>query len=222
MTDKIISLANAKPFAVGKKRLVYEHPDDRSLVIKVMRPEFRPANAKALPRWSTLVPRYYFSMSFMRELREMIEMRFEEDAHPRFLHRIVGFAETDLGLGLVAVAARARDGGFAPTLRHMLEHGGIDARARADLETFCHSVSTSGVVVGDLNADNIVHAHDDEAGSYFVLVDGIGDKTLIPILRVSGFLSRRSKARKIARIWRQVDAVRPGAHGEGYEASARS
>jgi hypothetical protein len=202
----IIQLSGVTPVASGRKRLVFAHPDDPSLVIKVMRPEFRMTN-QGDGSWSAAAARYYFRGSFMRDLREFIDLRFEDNAAPRFLHRVVGFAETDLGLGLVSVAIRGRDGDYAPTLKTLIEQRRIDARAVADLQRFCDALSASKVVIGDLHIGNIVYAEDPFEGPRFVLVDGIGDKTLVPVLRMSALLSRRSKARKIARLWTTLERM---------------
>lgn len=212
----MITLSGLQPIACGQKRLVFAHPDDPSLVIKVMRPEFRSRNAGPASHWSKLVSRYYFSISFMRELRELVGLRFEDDAPPRYLHQVVGFAETDHGLGLVSVALRARDGNYAPTLKALIEQRRIDARAVADLERFCRELSSSKVVIGDLHIGNVVYAADEDGELRFVLVDGIGDKTFVPLLRMSALLSRRSKARKIARLWATLErmATQPAAPAE--------
>ena len=61
---KLVELSGLQPLASGQKRLVFTHPDDPSLVIKVMRPEFRPRDGQSTSPWSMLVLRYYF-----RELR---------------------------------------------------------------------------------------------------------------------------------------------------------
>lgn len=224
IVGRLMELSGLVPLASGRKRLVFTHPEDPSLVIKVMRPEFRRQNPGPASRWSTLGLRYYFSVNFLRELREFVALRFEDNVAPRFLHQVVGFAETDLGLGLVSVALRGRDGNYAPTLKTLIEQAMIDARVVSDLERFCHEIAGSRVVVGDLHIGNIVYADDPEEGSRFVLVDGIGDKTFVPLLRMSALLNRRSKARKIARLWQVLErmAARPAAEPALALASSRA
>jgi hypothetical protein len=56
----------------------------------------------------------------------------------------------------------------------------------------------SDVIVGDLHAGNIVYAYTPDRGESFVMIDGLGFKTLIPLeqmsVRVNGW-SNRHKAK---------------------------
>jgi hypothetical protein len=206
-SEGVVELATETPLAIGSKRLVFEHPLDRGLVIKVMRPEFSDKTlAKGLNRlW--VARRYHYSATFVREVREMIEVRFELLSHPNVIQRIVGFAETDLGLGMVSIAARGLDGKLAPTLNQMIARKAVDADARQALQRFCDDVLACPIVVGDLHAGNIVYAYNEERGHHFVMIDGIGDKTLVPLLRLFPRLRARSKRRKIRWLWAKVDGL---------------
>jgi hypothetical protein len=206
-SEGVVELATETPLAIGSKRLVFEHPLDRGLVIKVMRPEFSDKTlAKGLNRlW--VARRYHYSATFVREVREMIEVRFELLSHPNVIQRFVGFAETDLGLGMVSIAARGLDGKLAPTLNQMIARKAVDADARQALQRFCDDVLACPIVVGDLHAGNIVYAYNEERGHHFVMIDGIGDKTLVPLLRLFPRLRARSKRRKIRWLWAKVDGL---------------
>lgn len=205
--ESVVPLARETPLAIGSKRLVFQHPLDHGLIIKVMRPEFSDKTlATGLNRlW--IARRYHYSATFVREVREMIEVRFELLSHPTVVQRIVGFAETDLGLGMVSIAARAPDGRLAPTLNQMIKAGAVDADARQALRQFCDEVLACPIVVGDLHTGNIVYAYNEERGHHFVMIDGIGDKTLIPLLRLFPRLRDRSKRRKIRWLWAKVDGL---------------
>jgi hypothetical protein len=206
-SERVIELVSETPLAIGSKRLVFEHPFDRGLVIKVMRSEFSDKTlAKGMNRLR-VVRRYHYSATFVREVREMIEVRFELLSHPTVVQRIVGFAETDLGLGMVSLAARGRDGNLAPTLHQMMRRGEVDAAARQALQRFCDDVLECPIVVGDLHPGNIVYAYNDERGHHFVMIDGIGDKTLVPLLRLFPTLRARAKRRKIQWIWAKLDGL---------------
>lgn len=205
--EDVVALGNETPLAIGSKRLVFQHPLDQGLIIKVMRPEFSDKRlAKGLNRlW--VARRYHYSATFVREVREMIEVRFELLSHPNVIQRIVGFAETDLGLGMVSIAARGLDGKLAPTLNQMIAQKSVDAAARQALQRFCDDVLDCPIVVGDLHTGNIVYAYSEERGHHFVMIDGIGDKTLIPLLRLLPRLRARSKRRKIRWLWAEVDGL---------------
>lgn len=206
----MIALSHREPFARGRKRLVFEHPDDPGLVIKVFRPKFA-APAPGWAPWQGL-RRYYVCVHMvLREMREHIEARRDGGVLPSFVPRIVGLADTDLGLGVVVEAARGGDGGFAPTLKSMLQAGQVDAQAVADLRRFCAEIEACELVIGDMHAGNVVYACDADGGARFMLVDGLGDKTLVPLLKMSRLLARRARRRKTRRLLAAVE--RQGAGG---------
>lgn len=195
-----IPISQQQPVAKGRKRLVFDHPDDSSLLIKVLREEALNVAAGRIAPWSALSSRYYGVAPIARELREFVRANVEQGGHPGFLQRIVGFVDTDLGLGVVARAERDRDGRLAPTMQSLLEKGRVDEQVLSDLSRFCDAVLESRIVVSDLNSWNIVYSYRPGRGRRFVLVDGTGDKTLIPILRMSPLLRQRAKRRKIAKL----------------------
>ena len=98
-------------------------------------------------------------------------------------------------------------GGLVTTLNQMIARKEVDADARQALRQFCDDVVECPIVVGDLHTGNIVYAHDEERGHHFVMIDGIGDKTLIPLLRLFPRLRARSKRRKIRWLWAKVDGL---------------
>lgn len=200
----MLALSQQQHFACGKKRLVFAHPDDPTLVIKVMRPDYA-ASRRKVPLWGAARKDYYCIHMVLRELREHIEARLAADRLPDFLPPVEGLADTDLGPGLIVSAVRGRDGDFAPTLAQLIETGRVDTRLIADLERFCEQVEASSLVIGDLNPHNVLYGYSRARGSHFMLVDGLGDKTLVPLLKMSRVLSRRSRARKTRRL---IDAVR--------------
>lgn len=202
----VLALSHRQPFARGRKRLVFEHPDDPTLVIKVIRPDYA-ASRSRVALWGALRQDYYCIHMVLRELREHIEARLGAGEFPSFVPRIEGLADTDLGPGLVTSAVRGRDGGYAPTLARLIEAGRVDARTIADLERFCAQVRASSLVIGDLNTYNVLYGYDRERGPHFMLVDGLGDKTFVPLLKMSDVLSRRARLRKTRRLVEAARAV---------------
>jgi hypothetical protein len=207
----IVNLAERKPFASGGRQLVFEHPLNPSLAIKVLQPHVIPGQRVKL--WSALAARYYFAISFKRVWREFERWRRKgKESSSRFLQRVAGVVETDLGPGLVVEAERDINGGYAPTLRALATRGEIEGDVRAAFNRFCSELEASDVVLSDLNPGNIVYAVDPLGGSRFVLIDGTGDDTFIPVLRMSKTLNRMTKARKIAGLRRRIDRLGSGAH----------
>ena len=138
-------------------------------------------------------------------------------AHPRYLQKIVGFAETDLGMGLVVEAVRSRDGSFAPTVATLASKGLMDGAKMKALDHFLEQVVASPAIVSDLNPFNVVYGDADPEDDHFVLIDGIGHKNLIPLERISATINRWSKERKVARF-RVMLAERMAAPGNPADA----
>ena len=159
-----------------------------------------------------MAARYYYSISFTRVWREFERWRRKDQRSSSvFLQRVVGVVETDLGRGIVVAAERCGKGRYAPTLRELAARGEVDGKIQAAFDHFCSKVELADIVVSDLNPRNIVYAVDPHGRAHFVLIDGTGDDTLIPVLRMSSALNRIAKKRKIAGLRRKVERLSPRA-----------
>jgi len=58
------------------------------------------------------------------------------------------------------------------------------------------------VIVGDMHAWNIVYGSDSRGGPRLILIDGFGEKNIIPMAS----MSRRFNARNTARLYRRMRA----------------
>jgi PhoP regulatory network protein YrbL len=63
------------------------------------------------------------------------------------------------------------------------------------------------IVLADMHIANFVYGWSEEHGDHFVLVDGIGCKNLIPFNRLSPWVNRYSKSRRVQRLMSSVDDV---------------
>jgi PhoP regulatory network protein YrbL len=211
----VIELGNRVPVASGSTRDVYLHPGDDSLLIKVVPAgviERRYVRGRA---WYKTPRRYRHFMTYLREVREQIALRALSKTHPPSLQKIVGFADTDLGFGLVVKAVRDRQGRLAPTLEQLLAEGRFDATARADLEACIGELMDLPIVLADMHIANFVYGWSEEHGDHFVLIDGIGCKNLIPFNRLSCWVNRYSKGRRVQRLMRSVDDLAAQAAAAG-------
>lgn len=204
---RLLRLSTRVPIASGATRDVYLHPDDDSLLIKVVPPAVIDRRYERGRPWYKTRRRYRHFVSYLREVREQIALRAQCKGHPSSLQRIIGFADTDLGFGLVVEAAKDRGGKLAPTLLQLIEEGRFDATARADLQACLDELMGLPVVLGDLHTANLVYAWTEEHGDHFVLIDGIGCKNLIPFNRMSLLINRYSKRRRIRRFLAYVEVL---------------
>lgn len=200
-----ILLNDRTPLASGNNRDVFIHPDDADLLIKTIKPEAVEKRASGNASWTKhLFRRFKHYLGFLRECQEHIVSRLGDEPIPDFVHTVVGFVDTDRGLGLVTRAERDHTGAYARTLAQLIEKGIFDEDAKAAFEKFKQSFLSSRVIVTDTNLRNLMYSHDPEIGYHFVLIDGYGEKNLIPFNSTFQWCNLRSKRKRIARLERAV------------------
>lgn len=188
----ILALADAKPVAQGSARSIYRHPHNTAWLIKILRPDLSPARRRRV------------IASLHRELRAYVDVHLAEPGALEFINPIVGLTKTDLGLGLVVSAVLDENEQLAPTLAGLLRSGAFTPEHNAALERTLEAILASSVVAADLNAHNFVCLRNPDGSPRFVLVDGLGDKTLIPFNSFCPALNRHNKRDRIARLRRLV------------------
>lgn len=200
----MLTLSHLTPIVMGHQRAVFQHPHDPDLIVKTMRPESVAHRWDAPGRWYKRLPRARHYVSYLREIKEYIATHTRPDADPP-LARIAGLVETDAGLGLVCEKIRGPDGDMAPTLHQCwLEYGGEPPWARAALEAFLEGLLRDNVVVGDLNAANLVYGSDSRGGPRLLMVDGFGEKGAIPLSSMSRAFNRHFIRRRYRRMLRSL------------------
>ena len=203
--DKILKLKHATRLTQGRSRIVFRHPEDPDLIVKVVRPEVVDDRFGNNTKWYKKRRRFGKFISYIREIQEFIAVHESEDKAPHFLQRIVGFSQTDLGLGLVIEAVTDDDGNLAPSLTALIKTGRFDRQAEEALRTTLNHLLHSNVIISDLNPGNLVYTHSQEHGHYFVLIDGLGNNSLIPSKIISRRLNERSKQGRFERLYKRIE-----------------
>lgn len=193
-------------------RLIFQHPHDERLLIKVMREErFSPGRYVQSVPWLRIRRRYGVYRTYTRQISEYLELRARFRGEPIPVEHLLGVADTDLGLGLVVEKIVGRDGRPAPTLRHIVLTEGYSQELEDRVIQLRDEVIEKDIITGDLHDSNIVAGYSESRGDSLVIVDGIGDKTLIPINSYSRIINRNSNMRHFRRVMegmRQVDRLR--------------
>ncbi|WAC20183.1 YrbL family protein [Luteolibacter sp. SL250] len=197
-------LKDRAPITKGGLRLVYEHPDDPAVLVKVMRPEAVAGRYGEKGTWWRRNRRHGPYILFVREIREYLAVRAQGGGYESSVQKIFGLVDTDMGLGLVVEAGRGPDGALAPTAARLIANGGFDARAAAALEDFNRAILESNVVLADLHERNIVYARMRDGSDRFVMIDGLGSSTILPFKSWFVGINRRSKEKRIARLNRRI------------------
>jgi hypothetical protein len=202
---QVLRLADETPVAKGRMRLVFRHPHDPTLLVKVIRPEVIDQRWGSGMPWYKKRRRYGQYISFIRETEEYIAGYAQHGGSVPFAQKIIGYVETDMGLGMVMEAALDADGNLAPTLAQLALDKIFDDGMRAELQLFSADLIESDIIVADLNPANIVRALDPEHGHHFVIIDGLGISTVLPFKRISRAINRASKRKRVEDLWKRVE-----------------
>lgn len=199
-TEAVLDLSGETSAFSGQLQNVYAYPGRPDLLIKVVRQNFAAERWKGWRGALKRRRRIGVLASALRTVTEHLALRNNGVFPKRHVQEFVGFVETSAGVGLVARALRGRDGGYAPTLRSLIDAGCWGPELEARLDEFIDWMMTSPLVVGDLHAGNLVLAFDAEHGERLVLIDGMGDKGFIPVNSLVPFFNRQHKRRRARRL----------------------
>jgi len=203
--DTFLKLKNLKPLAQGSFRWVFQHPEDPDLLVKVIHADAMAKRFGKKTRWYKRPRRYGKYLCFAREIQEFITVHAQTNTAAPFLQRIIGFAQTDLGLGIIVQAIRNSDGNLAPTLRNLINNGLYDAAIKKSLDDFLALLLESDVIINDLSPGNIVYTHNEKLGNHFVMIDGLGNNSFIPFKNMSKTINRRSKLKRFQAFFERVE-----------------
>lgn len=205
-----LKLAGQAPIAKGKTRLIYQHPERSDWLVKVHRSRLSGNESGWSRRWRQAEDRFLFRAGILRELQPYLDSRYDKANHPMIPHLvpIIGIADTDQGLGLVVQAARGPDGKLAPTLRKLRRQGAMTAAQIRSVYELLDKIIATPLVLGDLNQDNVVLVPDVATGGQrAMLIDGLGDRTWVPVCYWSAWVNRRSKQRFVNKMRRKLKAM---------------
>jgi hypothetical protein len=200
----VLPLKSGIPLAKGATRLIFQHPESPDLLVKVMRPDVVERRQSSRKRWLRWLRRYDPYLVFLREIHEFVAAHAALGCAAPFAQVVHGFLETDLGLGLVVGAVRGPDGALAPTVSQLIARGDFDATASRALDETLDAVLQSNIVLADLHEHNLVYQQGDGGAPRFVIIDGLGTSTLLPVKDWSPWINRSSKLRRIAHLRKRV------------------
>ena len=203
--DTVLELKNEKPLAQGSFRWVFQHPEDPDLLVKVIHDAAMKKRFGKKTRWYKRPRRYGKYLCFIREIQEFITVHAQTDSAAPFLQRIVGFAQTDLGLGIVVQAIRDTDGNLAPTLRRLINTGLYDSTVKTALDNFLKLLLDSDVIINDLSPGNIVYTQNKNEAPSFVMIDGLGNNSFIPFKTMSKTINRKSKLKRFDAFYAKIE-----------------
>jgi hypothetical protein len=196
-----INLKDATPVSSGTLQHVYQHPSEPDYLIKILRLDRMRERWARKSRGLPIVRRYGLYNAWVRELKTYIELRSRspDGEGPEFLQRHFGLTDTDLGIGLLVGKVKDRAGGLAPTLANVVRQDGFTEQLRTQFAELQAKIEALNLVTSDINANNILVGWDERHGEHLVIIEGLGDNTLIPVKTMFRFLNRASIRRHFAR-----------------------
>jgi hypothetical protein len=199
----IIKLDGCAPSANGAVSHVYDHPEHVDLLVKIIKPKpARRMQVKAVSRYGRR-RRYIHLLKYWRCLEEQAAILAAQGTIPAHLEVVLGYVETDLGIGLM-VRKETYRGQIAPTLSVLIRQGRFDAPMRRKLCGFLAWLKASPIIVNDLRPENVVLSDARHPDGCFVLIDGYGDTGFLPVKGWFDSVNRFTKRMKIARLERML------------------
>jgi hypothetical protein len=200
----MIELGQGQPVAVGHLRYVFQHPTEPDFLIKIMRPDAIEERWTNGP-WYRRFSRMSYYNGFVREFKEYVSSIAASPSGVSPLARIVGVEMTDLGLGQIVEKVRSDDGSLAPTLNAWVRIDGFTPAIEAAMADFLARLLEHNVIAADLHEWNVVQGSDSRGGPHLLMIDGFGEKNIVP----HSSMSRRHNAKRtLKRYERMLARVR--------------
>lgn len=191
----MVLIDDLKFLGQGTQKLVYEYPGDSDKVIKIMKPENATADGgRANQHYLRSHRSQGIYRQFRRELLQYLQLCKNHYASHQFLfpiETVYGFVGTDKGLGLITEKITS-SGGNPLTLEHLLINKTFGEKQKEALNIFFDECCDYHVVFGEVNIGGIMYTEHRQGRPEFVLVDGIGEKLIIPFRAMSKTINARN------------------------------
>lgn len=206
----MLEVHRLKLLGQGTQKLVYEHPSDPDKVIKVMKPEnATPDGGRANQHYLRSHRSQGIYRQFRRELLQYLQLCKNSYSDHQFIfpiETVFGFTATDQGLGLVTEKIISPNG-LPISLNELSQKKMLEAKHMEALKTFFNKCCEMHVVFGEVNIAGIMYTEQRQRGPEFVLVDGIGEKLIIPFRSMSKTVNTRNIRKVEKKITFQLSAI---------------
>lgn len=205
--DGILRLDGLTPVGTGSRQDVFVLPQDPGTIVKVDRTDFvrirggmiRHLKRKFLPP-SDHRPKFAEAREAMR-----LTLLLQGTRMPSPVAEFRGFVRTDRGLGTRHAHIRDADGSTARQVATLpgVETGTLEPDWVDAIEDLLRRFLDTGTIVNDLNPGNVVMSRG-EGRFLCTLIDGYGDRAVVPLRRAMPALNTRKVHRQIASFSRRI------------------
>jgi len=191
----MVLVENLKLLGQGTQKLVYEHPTDSNKIIKIMKPENATTDGGRAGQHKLRAHRSQgVYRQFRREVLQYLQLCKNNYSDQKFIFPIettYGFVATDKGLGLVTEKIVSPTG-TSLTLVNLNSENKFNKDHAEALNRFFNDCCELHVVFGEVNIAGIMYTEQRLGVPEFVLVDGIGEKLIIPLRAMSKTINNRN------------------------------
>lgn len=197
-----VALNAAEKIGEGGGRKVYAYPGKPEYIIKIHKPLHRKPFHAIRRRLRYIGRRFGDYLHSVIEAEEYTAMIARTHQIPDFVPGYRGMVKMDDQVGAVFDAIREPDGTISPTLVRFVRRQGYSPALEAAIDHLWSQVIAFRCIVSDPNLRNALVQTRADGSLHIWLVDGLGERTLIPIMRLSDRVylrnTRRSHAEMIA------------------------
>ncbi len=195
-----LQLSEQDLLARGGQRNVYACPGRPELLIKITRPRKRPIRSYT----KRLIQQVFPDAKYRNALKEMecelkAALKSGSDIAKLPVARAFGIVQTDVGPGIIVERIQSEDGQLAPQLSSVCKQGQLTDDVLSELNSFVHRLFQLQIVGRDIHPENIVYGLRNQT-RIFVLIDGYGERNLVPLRTLSRRLNNRSLSKQMQYI----------------------
>ncbi|MCJ7994733.1 hypothetical protein J5N58_11330 [Rhizobium cremeum] len=213
-----LDIAECKFETAGSLKRVYTHPDMQDVVLKIIDPARTSGDARL--KGESLMKRTNplgVYRGFRRELTQylILSRRWNEDlrgAPPIAVP--CGLVSTTAGLALVTEKIGGAGDTLAPTLEKLFENGALAFKHLKALNRLFDDCMEMHVVLSDMHMRQFLYSETRSGRPEFVVIDGIGEKNIIPLRSLSPLLNRRRLKRARDGLFEAIFARYPALKAE--------
>ena len=172
----------------GGERVVYTSTHYPDIVFKQQKPR-KTRRLKRFALKSVFLKHWpgYANLAVVLEHNTYLDLCLN---NPRVLEalpiaNIYGFVSSDIGLLQMSEKITLDGVRLGPSLAKLSQQGTFSEEDAVALSTFASRLLYSNMPAHDLSGRNIVKGRDANGGIRFALIDGLGDKKLIPVRKYS-------------------------------------
>jgi hypothetical protein len=201
----MIILSDKKAFAKGGKRACYRHPEQLGSCLKVFLRGRTPLDQKqADPWWKQLRPTSVYDENIRdaHNLSQIYEKIGNEAEH--HFPKSEGLVDTDLGTALSLQLIRDHDGNISASAKEYIIINGITPQLEAAIKALGAFLLKHLILFRDPFPHNIAIRTNANQSLEAVIIDGLGDSSVLPFHFIVPGLTQKKIRKKHARLLKGI------------------